>query len=91
MCPENTGLSNLEVSAGDSDFVNVIAPAALSAINLSEAQSPIPNCKFVSLLASQCLLMDYLVCLRPYIRLHRINALQQGYMRHTPPASLKNG
>ena len=50
MCPENTGLSNLEVSAGDSDFINVIAPAAVSAISLSEAQSPVPNCKFVSLL-----------------------------------------
>ncbi len=48
MCPENTGMSNLEVSAGDSDFINVIAPAAISAITVSDAQSPIANCQFVS-------------------------------------------
>lgn len=75
MCPENTGLSNLEVSAGDSDFINVIAPAAVSAISISEGQSPIANCKFVSSKTLSYLPADHFALLKLSWSLHTISAL----------------
>lgn len=46
-CPQNTVSNFLEVSAGDPDFKNVIAPAALSALSLADSISPVAGCAFV--------------------------------------------